>query len=226
MKNFFLFLLILTISLTSCSQNYDEAYSCNEQVDRIVKSNLSKIHLMTRSEWKKLGTDLNVAVFRAFTPEQKVKFWKEKFAEVKALGWSNAEMKHIIKAEQFVDAHSTMFKSFPVSDEVLDEIETFFYKWTNDAKEKFGWDKKIAYSIAATGLAVKNRNGDLIVPSKNRGNPSLINLSLDSECHCNTTSSISCFPNTLFCEKSTCRETSSGCGWVWVSECDGLCGGI
>lgn len=37
---------------------------------------------------------------------------------------------------------------------------------------------------------------------------------------------ISCFPNTLFCEKSNCRETSSGCGWVWVSECDGLCGGI
>lgn len=48
----------------------------------------------------------------------------------------------------------------------------------------------------------------------------------DSDCNCNTESSISCFPAGPACEDAKCEGTRIGCGWFLVSPCDGLCGGM
>lgn len=102
-------LVIGAMIWASCSQDDAPCYSCDDEVNEMVKTNLEEIHSMTRSQWKDLDTNVSLAVYRAFTPEQKIQFCKEKFAEVKSLGWNEEELAHIEKAEAFVNSHPELF---------------------------------------------------------------------------------------------------------------------
>lgn len=43
---------------------------------------------MTRSEWKNLNEDVKRGCFVAFTQEQKIEFWRDKFNEILELNWN------------------------------------------------------------------------------------------------------------------------------------------
>lgn len=229
---FFAAIWICQLFFTACSQDYDPVYSCDKQIDAWVKSNVDEVHAMTRAQWKGLSNKVNVAVYRAFTPEQKIKFWQEKFAEVKSLNWDTEEFHHIQKAEDFFMAHHDVYYEGRRTDEELDEIDKFFYTWQKEAERNFGWTKEIAYSIAGTGLALKDRKGTLEIRKKSLRSSAKMAVASESgndksECNCNTESNISCFPTVSYpCEDADCIGTTMGCGWLWVSECDGRCGGL
>ena len=94
----FSFLLVIILSLVSCNKN-EVIYSCNSEVNDWVNKNLYGISTMTRSEWKALDNEYKIPVFRAFSQEQRILFWKEKIKrnverdlrqwnQLQSLGWN------------------------------------------------------------------------------------------------------------------------------------------
>lgn len=228
-KKFFILMLLCAALFTSCSQEEDSVYSCDKEVDAWVKANVDQVHVMTRAQWKGLSESVNRAVYRAFTPEQRIKFWQEKFAEVKRLDWSDAEINHIQKAEDFLNSHHNLFRKGRLDNDDLDELDAFFYKWAKDAEREFGWDKKVVYSIVATGNEVKDTKGNLVV--RKRSLPASAKMSLAAEqgnhkdnCNCNNGSIWSCM-NDAPCEDVDCDGSDNGCGLFMFFPCDGRCGG-
>lgn len=52
---------------------------------------------MNRSDWKKINQEYSLAAYRAFTPNQKLAFWKDKFNEISQMQWTAKEKLHIAK---------------------------------------------------------------------------------------------------------------------------------
>ena len=219
MKRIKLFALCTVLIFVACEQESESVYSCNKNVNEWAKLNITEIQQMSRQNWIELHDTLKLAAYRAFTPEQKHQFWKEKFQEVKSLDWSQEEIAHISKAENYLDEHSDFF-SHELTDDEIDNLETFFYSWQKEGIEKFGWTNQTAISIAGTGLPIseeeKNNN---IPPSKSNSNKS-------EDCHCNI-KILSDFCNTAGflgeCISYNCEESTWGCGWIWFEDCNGIC---
>lgn len=228
MNVFFVMLLCCAGAFLSCSQDGDMVYSCNKEVDALVRSNLDEIRLMTRAEWKELDPDVSLAVYRAFTPDQKFDFWKGKFAEVKTLNWNEEELQHIQKAEDFLDAHRHLFDDEQSSVEDLDELDSFFYKWTKTAKEKFGWKEQVAFAIAGMGQAIIDTKGTIQGFNTSVNHKTKLSLGSESgtgtsDCNCKKDAiPNSCMPSSR-CGDYRCNETGSGCGWLLKKPCDGRC---
>ena len=79
-------LFFLILILMSCNQD-DIVYSCNEEVNQWAKENLDGLRTMSREDWKGLSDNKKIAAYRAFNQEQRITFWKDKFAAVKMLDW-------------------------------------------------------------------------------------------------------------------------------------------
>ncbi len=126
-----------------------------------VASHLDEIHKMTRADWLKLDYTVSKAVLRAFTPEQKVAFWKDKIAETLQLDWSLEERAHIEKLYAWIDGNIEMF-SAPSDKSKQDKAQEFFLKWAEEGETKFGWPKQLPLAIAVSGNRLSNKEGDLI----------------------------------------------------------------
>lgn len=155
-----LFLLMaLTMSISSCSQD-EEYYSCDKDVDQWVKSNIDDVQQMTRSQVLKFDDTVMKATYRAFKPEQRMAFWKEKLSEVKQLNWSSKELAHIYLVEQFIETHFQCFQG-KVSDEDKDELEIFFHQWTKYAVDTLDWDRNTIVAIVVSGRRMLDTDGNL-----------------------------------------------------------------
>ncbi len=116
------FLTCLLSVFASCQK--EEIYSCNEEVNDWVKENLKEIRTMTRSEWKNLDEYVKRGCFVAFTQQQKVDFWKEKFNEALELGWTKEEAEHIKAEQQFQWSKSTIAGLIATGNKLLDKKGT------------------------------------------------------------------------------------------------------
>lgn len=217
MKNpYFILCFVSSMYLASCTFDEEIKYSCDEITNMWVKENLTKIRALSRSEWINLDASKQIASYRAFTPEQRILFWKTKVKEVKKLDWNEAEIQHIEDAEKFIDTHHHLFVKNKLTDEESDELELFFYKWQKDGIEKLGWTERIGKSIFVSGDPVIDTKGNVIYkkpyPKEN--------------CHCQKEND---FCNQSFgpCIKvNWCVYQSNGCGWLFLSECNGRCNGV
>lgn len=213
-KYVYVLLTIITVLLSSCSVDDEVRYSCDDSVDKWVKDHLSQVRGMTRTDWVELDGDLQRAVYRAFSQEQRIKFWKEKLEKVKMLNWTDEERRHIESAESFIDDHKSYFSGKKLTDEELDNVDLFFYKWQKYGIAHLGWTDRIGKSIFATGLPISDTKGGVIyktpVPPIN--------------CHCSTESDY-CEYQISPCKKDNCIYSSYGCGWILVYDCDGRCNG-
>lgn len=219
-KSFYLPLLY-SLLFVSCIQD-DIVYSCDEETDMWIKENLVEIQVFTRNDWKEFDPVRKKGVYNAFTPKQKIQFWLDKMKEIKQLDWNKKEILHIQKVEDYIHSHKVIFDSESRNQNDMDDMEIFFYKWKEYALNELGWSLETIYSIAATGESIN--------VSKNSANTSgesgSFNPDANNDCNCNTGSSISCFPAGGYCDKARCDKTTHGCGWLWVSECNGRCGGF
>lgn len=89
--------IIALFTFAACSDDQEQTYSCNPQADTWVKKNLTKVRSMNRNDWKKINQEYSLAAYRAFTPNQKLAFWKDKFNEVSQMQWTAKEKLHIAK---------------------------------------------------------------------------------------------------------------------------------
>ncbi|MBQ9163992.1 MAG: bacteriocin fulvocin C-related protein [Bacteroidaceae bacterium] len=232
-KIFFITSLLALFShllLISCSQD-DEIYSCDEDIDKWVKENKSFIQTLNRSQWYELSYDVLHASYIAFTQSQKIEFWKEKFEEVKMLDWSKDELDHIQKAEDNIMNNRQYFRDDKLSDKELDEIESFYVKWMKAGEKNFGWTKQTAMAIVGTGYKMLDKEGNLLIPQRKDNIMSVpfMRTAKEVDCNCNIGSVFTCFADPLgSCEvsKSGCSASVRGCGVMWVSPCNGTCGGI
>lgn len=212
-----LFIVVAFTAVTSCSEDYElNSYSCNKSINNWVKDHLSDIRNMSREEWISLEDSLKISVYRAFTQQQRLSFWKDKFNNIKSLDWSKEELLHIEKAESFLEDHYEFLSNEMLSDNQLDELELFGYKWVHDGERLFGWPLSLGIQMIGSGEDIHNKTDTIVyrkpVPPLN--------------CHCHLGNSIfhTCGLSNG-CYGSNCIESGSsvGCG-VFLSEtCDGIC---
>ncbi len=225
MRKFLLFgVLGLMALITSCSQSEEIFYSCDKTQDEWVKENLSEIRQMTRSEWLQVDETLARPVYRAFTPEQRIAFWQDRFNETKKLSWTDEELAHIQEAEDFMNSHLDFFH-----DELLpeqeDELELFFYKWQKFGIEQLGWKPSVALAIITSGEKLKNTNGDLEISSKTIARNATMSSRSESssnKCDCNVGRINSCFLSNTKCIETSC-DLAYSCGALWLQDCEGEC---
>ncbi len=212
------------IVFTSCSED-DTVYSCNDTVNSWVKDNKSQISQMTRVDWLRTNAEMSIPIYRAFTSKQRENFWIEKLNEVKQLPWTSEEIEHIRKVEQFIVEHPYVLSGKSLTDNQLDELESFFYQWKNDAMQKLNWKPEVCIAIAGSGYIMKNTKGEVILLSSKESDK--MSHRAESSCHCNTSVlSDFCFNSPGPCESSSCESSSVGCGWLLAQSCNGRCGGI
>lgn len=211
--------------ITSCSQSEEIFYSCDKTQDEWVKENLSEIRQMTRSEWLQVDDEtLARPIYRAFTPKQRIAFWKDRFQEIKDLPWSDAELAHIQAAENFMNSHLDFFYDELLSEEE-DELELFFYKWQKFGIEQLGWKPSVALAIVTSGYKLKNVKGEVEIPnSKITRNATMSNRSesTSNKCDCNVGLINSCGLYNMECIETSC-DITYGCGALWLQDCEGEC---
>lgn len=229
MRKFILFGMLGFMTLiTSCSQSEEIFYSCDKTQDEWVKENLSEIRQMTRSEWLQVDMSLSHPIYRAFTPQQCINFWRDKFNETKKLPWTDEELAHIQKAEDFMNSHLDFFYD-ELTPEQEDELELFFYKWQKYGVEQLGWKENVATAIMATGYKLENTKGDLAITSVSTFGKEVMNSrseadSDDKNCHCSKTWDICFNVNLGSCTNDDCDEKRS-CGPLGMLSCTGRCDG-
>ena len=216
MKKLFFILVLTTIVLTSCSQEEDVLYSCNEEINEWVIENKEIINQMNRDDLLKMDPAQMRATYRAFSQKQKIEYWEASIEETLLLDWSDAEVLHIRKVKEFIKSHTNFFRGEPLEEAELDELEIFFYQWLEYAKENFGWTNKIGIAIAGTGYSLKNKAGDINISTTSFG-------SSTSSCDCND-GVVSDFCLGGICTKVKCLDTYNGCGWLQLQKCNGMCG--
>lgn len=221
-----LFLLVIV----SCTQD-NEVYSCNQEINNWVKENKTYIQTLTRSQWCELRPSVSRPAYIAFTPSQKVRFWKEKIEEVKSLDWSKEELLHIQEVENFIVTNTQYFRNGRLSEKEYDEIETFFVKWIKTGERKYNWTTQTAMAVVCTGYKMLDKRGNIFIPQNNKEIMSapIMLMTKETTCNCNKGSLFTCVNDPFGgCEDSKpgCEETDKGCGFAFLFSCNGTCGGI
>lgn len=222
---FYVFISIISaFGLSSCSDQDDMVFSCDESVNLWAKENIAEIREMNRAEWKTLSASKKRAAYVAFTPQQKISFWKEKLTNVMSMDWTKEEQAHIKLVYDFVNEHPDFFGGDGLTDEQLNVLDLFFYKWIDVAKNELGWDMKLMAAVAASGE-------DVVVQRSKVGPKSAIvdgfndNMDNMNSCQCNT-KILSDFCNISsqgVCEDTDCEGSDFGCGWLLLEDCNGRC---
>lgn len=202
------------ILLQSCTQTDELMFSCDKGIDNWVKDNISDIQEMSRAEWNMLPYSEQIAVFRAFAPEKKFAFWAEKFEELKQLPWTPAELAHIELAEHFLHTHPNMYTKRTEQEE--DELDTFYYTWTNKAKEELHWSDELTAAVIIFGNTLEDTKGKMKVSPVEPIIPG-------EKPDCNCYFWVGFCPLTNPCERGHCNVTSGGCGLMGGKDCDGTC---
>ena len=212
-KLFSVMMILLSLLFTACNHD-DIVYSCDESTNNWVIENLPEIKSMTRDDWKMLDVEKQKPAYRAFTQNQRVNFWLEKMKEVKSLGWTEKELQHIGKVEDFISNHQNFFSGERLTDEQSDIYDLFFYTWQLYAINELGWSNRVCISIAGNGQSITDTLGTALkkpYPPRN--------------CNCNVDHDFCEYP-VFPCIKGHCESSNIGCSWIWLGECNGLCSGI
>jgi len=224
MKTIFFTLIcfVSTFSFMSCSSQDDNIYSCDDVINAWAQENISEIRSMSWAQWKKLPAEKKHAAYVAFTQQQKINFWKDKLTGLMTQDWSKEELDHIKLVYDFIIEHPSFFNNDGLTEEQENILELFFYKWSDIAKNKLGWNMKLIFAMVASGEDVilnKTRTGEDFTS----GFDERIKYG-PNDCHCNT-SILSDFCNVTLqgiCEDTSCNIVK-GCGWLFMQDCNGKC---
>ncbi len=219
-KLIYLFGLSVALLMSSCSQDDEITYSCNEEVNNFIVENLGEIKKMTRSEWLNSEEEMKNPIFGAFSPKQKIEFWREKLAETLLLDWNELEKEHIHKMLEFVE-NPDNFIYFSTreskSEEEIERFEIFMYKWTEYAYDVLKWNKLQIGAIVASGNRLVDTKGKVLVNNVKR-----VKSVSESKCNCNTSIIGDFCSGSTTCETTNCIEQNY-CGLLLLQKCNGEC---
>ncbi len=209
-------LALVVAGLCACNNDFEngEMYSCNEQLNEWAHANIRSIHSMDREDWQELDEEYKIAAFNAMTPAQKILFWKDKIREVLLLDWNAQERQHITQLYMFLENNPNMYDP-----EVLDDAEEsekstrFFAQWEVDALYDLGWSEEQVYGIIYTGNKLLNKNGEYQIRQTLRLRSSDEGSGTSANCNC--------YSGQSGCYGSCIHETTTGCGTLYKSPCNG-----
>lgn len=217
MKKLSYYLCLVIVLFSSCQQ--DEIFSCNEDVNRWANDNIDDIRVMTRSDWNNLDENRKMACYAAFTTEQRISFWKEKFDNVLNLNWNSEEMEHIKLLQNFVESHCDFFdREKQMTDEDYEVVELFAYRWKQKAEEDLGWSDKLIKALIADGNEIVDKNGTTLFIQPNLAVKSRSEIS----CDCSVSSDW-CSHYYECGTRTTCDKKIRECGTLYLFDCDGVC---
>lgn len=216
-KKIFLLLMTITLTFTSCEK--DLLYSCDEVTNAWVKENINDIKVMTRSTWVELPENLKGPTFGAFSSEQKSAFWNERINEILLLDWEEKEEVHLKKLQHAILINNHWFNTENRTFKDEEEMLIYAYIWIDYAKEELKWDDSLIFAIVGSGNKIIDKSGEQYTINNTHSR-----LKNGSERNCN------CNKKYNFCGRlePDCLDTDCivvpYCGWLLLSECNGLCG--
>ena len=211
MKLFFI-ISIVALLMSSCEME-QITYSCDPDVDAIVKSGAIEVSSINLAELLEYDSELQKAIYRSMKPEMKKKLWIEKFDKlIQNYSFSKKELEHIIKLKSYVIKDS--FESSMVESEIYGLRTTFENEWKNYAIEELNWDRSMV------GFVVSSLDVDEQTYKESVGEQKELTIQmLNASCSCSSESS---YCGAGSCHIGGCSQTS-GCGWFWHYRCNGYC---
>lgn len=208
--------ILMGLVLFSCEAEELKVYSCDETINEWAQQNLDKIRIMKRNQWNNLDESRKRAAYVAFTPEQKIALWKGKVEQILTLEWSEEELEHIQTFNQFIDSHQALFYEKEPTEEQLNDLELFAYKWKEKAENELRWSQNLVYAIIMFPNNLLDKNGNVeIVESRQRV------LKTVENCHCRKQFD-TCGMEGKLCEDADCEEVRN-CGLLLMFNCNGRC---
>lgn len=202
----------IVLLIVSCTKN-EVVFSCDPEIDAIVKSGEINTTELTLAEFLEYDLDLQKALFRSFPIEKRKAFWMEKLDSVQAnVGNSEPEILHIKKLKDFVD---TNYGTLDIEQQYL-----FENQWISYSRNTLLWeDAKIFFIV--NSLCISQEQYEYIYfPDYQIQSQSSRWI---GTCSCNTESDY-CAQSGGLCQGSArCSATVDGCGWLWQYSCNGSC---
>lgn len=220
-------IILVLLSFTSCS-NDELVYSCNKEINELVKKNFTQYSSITREEWLKLPDSLKIPVYRTFSVDLKYEFWQQKREELLSLEWSYAERAHINVLYDFIKKRPQFFSDDYFDNEaLLAQFENFIRDWYSKAYNDLGWSRPLIYYVAVVGHKL---TGDMQQHFKEGGGlgGGTPDGGTSNDCGCSQTNDwcdLVGEAGGVSCKSHPCNKTSSGCGWFWSFSCNGICKG-
>jgi hypothetical protein len=200
--------------LFSCQQSEFE-FSCDPVINEFVLENrkeLSKLPVTTFSDYE---LPLQKAVYNSWDAQKKRKAWIGKLQHVISFGsFSEPEILHFQKLTDHI--HEDYFLESCVREEQASR-KRFADEWINYAVSKLGWsDQYIAFLIYRLYTEQYQFDDELSMLTALSAS---VTMDSEASCTCNTSSDF-CFG--YGCVSNECSITS-GCGWLWTEQCNGVC---
>lgn len=217
MKNITIAFFILA-TITSCNDDILE-YSCNPDVNKFVKTNILILSQIKLDEFNQMSNLLQRATFRSYSPEKRFELWTEKLEKMLAIEpLTELEAIHIEKLINHLSIES--FISNEEGDPLRIQNEIFSINWQDYALNSLKWDKaRLAFVISSLFISEADYKYSL---NQAKIEPKQLTVPV-YDCGCNTGTNFCDSYTNGNCVEGNCNSSASGCGWVWMEECNGQC---
>lgn len=225
LKSFVAFFCVMVIT-QSCSQSDEFLYSCNEEVDEWVVENLSDIKSMSWNDWLSIRENENrKAAYGAFSSNQKLAMWINRYHDILKLDWSDSEKEHIKKLLDYIQCHPYIFDGLELTPDQEDDMDLFLYRWKEQAVESFNWSDQVLYALLATGNKMIDKEGRLDINVAHRS--TIIggeSGDRKDSCSCNIDDDwCGGQDNVSECVSDGCHASFILCGSWLAKSCNGNC---
>lgn len=212
--------LVGTVSFIACNHE-EETYSCDVQIDNLLKADLNKYSNLSRAEWLNLPDSLKIPVFRTFSNEKKLDFWKEKHRELLELKWTDAEKNHIDDIYSFLYDKVNIFEYYDNKEakQLGDSLLYTFNKWYEESVNTYGWSVAKIYALVGIG----DRYSDDLVTILDRDITITGRYYREQVCDCNSSFLCRFWRAGDKCVKFNCATSKGGCAIFYLLNCEGEC---
>lgn len=226
MKNNVL-LIIFFLTLFGCQkESRNHIYSCDEKVNSWTIENKSEIKRMNRHDILEYSIEYQKAIYRAFTPNQRLSCWKEKLNEVLGLRWNNDDRQHILALLDKLN-ENWFIEYYNERNPNILSMDDFMKNWIDQGINQLGWSKALVHSMIVCLETNVSDNGYLVESDQILNYENTLKDSGEGTCLCSNASDwCNLGGNELgYCKENAdnCKHSTLGCGALWTYPCDGKC---
>lgn len=218
MKKIIIALFVLS-TITSCHDEMLE-FSCNPDVNEFVKSNIILLSQINLDEFLAMSIPQQRAAYRSYSPEKRLELWTEKLEKILYIeSWIEQEATHIEDLINYLSIET--FTKYEEENPTKIGNEIFAINWQDYASNILKWDKRrLVYIISSLFLSEMDYESSL---SQAIANINQVDDYPVYDCDCNIGNDFCGSSSGRNCQDTGCNSTSSGCGWLWMEDCNGEC---
>lgn len=212
MKNTIKLLLPLLFLICSCAT---EKLSCNKNINKWAKENVSYYQNSSRDELVSLPWSAQQAIFNGLSSEKKVELWLiKKDYLLKSDSYSTEEKEEIINLFNHLKPEVYNNKR------AKEEYNRFVDIWEAKMRTEFDWDDETLFFAVCTWMTrdefIASTGYDDVFVTKGNGDHNL-------NCNCRYTIYCEGRLHGSLCDHGSMCEEVGGCGVTGTSACNGVC---